>query len=456
MSVLYDTVIHGGTLVTPDGPITADLGVGDGRIEAISEQALTGRERIDARGLHVLPGAIDMHVHFSEPGRTHWEGWATGTRAAAAGGVTTVVDMPLNAIPATTDVHALELKLAAARTQSIVDYALWGGLVDNNLNDLAGLAQAGVVGFKAFMVDIKDDTFHYAPEPILREGMRRIAGLGAFLAVHAEDTQRAWERTARLQAEGRNDLSAWLEARDPQTELLAIQTALLLARETDCPLYVVHNSLPEGIALLHAAKQAGQHVRTEVCLHHLLLDDSDFLRLGNEAKCAPPLRDRERVEALWSLLAAGQVDVVASDHSPCPPADKLGNVWQAWGGITGLQTLLPLWLSEGRKRGFPLTTLSNLISTRPAQIAGLADRKGAVGVGQDADLVLVDFARSWKVTEDWLQYKHPHSPFLGWQVQGWLERTLRRGQTVMQGGGRVSTEAGGEWLVPIVHPLVKR
>ncbi len=444
---VYDTVISGGTLITPQGRFRGDLGIAQGRIAALSESRLEGRERIDARGLHVLPGAVDLHVHFNEPGRGHWEGWAYGSRAALMGGVTTVVEMPLNAIPATVNRAALERKLEAARAGSAVDYALWGGLVDNNLADLSSLHHTGTVGFKAFMVDICDDSFKFAPEPILREGMRLAASMGALVAVHAEDSSRAWSRTHALINAGRTDLGAWLEARDPQTELNALHVALKLARDTGCALHVVHNSLPEGVELLARAKRAGGAVTLEVCPHHLLLTDEDFLRLGTEAKCAPPLRDRARLEGLWAQLAVGQVDCVASDHSPCPPEDKLGGVWRAWGGISGIQTLLPLMLSEGLTRGLSLEHLVGLLCTRPAQIAGIAHRKGALALGLDADVVLVNLEREWTLQTAWLQSRHPHSPFVGKKVRGWLERTVLRGQTLMQGGVvRPDVQGGGCWL----------
>jgi len=444
---VYDIVISGGTLVTPQGQFRGDLGIAQGRIEALSESRLEGRERIDARGLHVLPGAVDLHVHFNEPGRGHWEGWAFGSRAALLGGVTTVVEMPLNAVPATVNRAALGRKLEAARAGSAVDYALWGGLVDDNLADLSSLHHAGTVGFKAFMVDIHDDSFRFTPEPILREGMRLAASLGARVAVHAEDSVRAWSRTHALMAAGRTDLGAWLEARDPLTELSAVRVALELARDTGCALHVVHNSLPEGVELLARAKRAGQAVTLEVCPHHLLLTDQDFLRLGTEAKCAPPLRDRARLEGLWAQLAAGEVDCLASDHSPCPPEDKLGDVWRAWGGISGIQTLLPLMLCEGRKRGLALEHLIRLLCTRPAQIAGIADRKGALALGLDADVVLIDLERDWTVQTEWLASRHPHSPFVGWTVRGWLERTVLRGQTLMSGGAvRPEVQGLGYWL----------
>nr|MBF6596224.1 allantoinase AllB [Thermaceae bacterium] len=311
----YDLVIQNGQIVTPEGIFGGSIAIEEGRIAELSERSLTGLETLDAGGQLILPGVVDLHVHFSEPGRAHWEGWAHGSRAAAAGGVTTVVEMPLNAIPATTNVTALEAKLAAAQHQSVVDYALWGGLVDNNLADLEALAQTGVIGFKAFMVDIKDESFRFVEGQVLREGMHRIARAGHFLAVHAEDNGQAWQRTLDMQEVGRLDRRAWGQARSPEVELEAIRTALGLAQQTNCPLHVVHVSIPEGVDALNTARRQGQKVTLETCAHYLTLSDDDLVQQGPECKCAPPLRDKVRQEALWDQVLAGEIDCITSDHS---------------------------------------------------------------------------------------------------------------------------------------------
>ncbi len=443
----YDAVISSGTIVTTTETFVGDIGISGEKIAALSTDALQGQKVIDAKNLIVLPGAIDLHVHFSEPGRAHWEGWRHGSRAAALGGVTTVVEMPLNAIPATTNVNALGQKLEAAKT-SVVDYALWGGFVDNNLNDLEALSKTGVIGFKAFMVDTKDDTFRFVNHNLLREGMKILAKQNRLLALHCEDNEMTWKNTYDLQAKGRTDRRAWAEARTVEVELKAIQTALELARETECTLHIVHVSSPEAVALITEAKGRGQQVTLETCPHYLTLTDDDLVALGPVAKCAPPLRDIARQEKLWQQLLQGEIDCVASDHSPCPTEDKEkgnDNIWQAWGGITGIQTMLPLMISEAvHKRGMNLIQLAQLMSTVPAKIAGLYPRKGELCVGADADIVLVDMNKEWCVEKSWLASKHQHSPFVGREIESKIVNVLRRGEVIVA-DDKICVEADGIW-----------
>jgi allantoinase len=446
--VSFDLVIVGGLVVRPEGSDVANIGVKDGKIVAISSDPLKGETVIDAGGLVVMPGAVDLHVHFSEPGRTHWEGWWHGSRAAAAGGVTTVVEMPLNAIPATTTLEALHLKLEAARGQSFVDYALWGGLVDDNLAHLPALAASGVIGFKAFMVDIKDETFRFVPDTVLFEGMREIGARGHFLAVHAEDSAMVWALTDALQRVGRTDRRAWNEARSPQAELSAIHTALQLARDAHCPLHVVHTSIFEGVDAITTARANGQAVTVETCAHYLTLTSDDLERLGPVAKCAPPLRDHAHLDGLWGRVLDGSIDCITSDHSPCPTSDKTRgdhDIWRAWGGITGVQTLVPSVLTEGQKRGLSLERASELLSTNPAKIAGLYPRKGEIRVGSDADLMLMDMGRTWTFERHHLHSRHQHSPFIGMEFRAWVSAVLVRGQVVAR-AGEIVGNASGEWL----------
>jgi allantoinase len=456
----FDLVINNGLVVRMNGSSRTNIGITNGVIEAISNETLTGRELIDATGLVIMPGAVDLHVHFSEPGRTHWEGWWHGSRAAAAGGVTTVIEMPLNAIPATITLEALHLKLEAAKNQSFVDFSLWGGLVDNNLEHLSALATSGVIGFKAFMVDIKDESFQFVPENVLRAGMREIAAQGHFLAVHAEDSAMAWANTAALQNAGRTDRRAWLEARSPEVELAAIRTALRLARETNCPLHIVHTSVPEGVDEIAQARAEGQVVTVETCAHYLTFTDEDFERLGPIAKCAPPLRDRTRLEGLWQQILDGSIDCITSDHSPCPTEDKArgdDDIWQAWGGITGIQSLVSSVLTEGRKRGLSLERATELLATNPAKLAGLWPRKGEIQVGSDADLILVNLEHNWTLEPEMLYSRHQHSPYVGLEFSVSIEQVLIRGQTVVW-GGLISGSPIGRWhrkpKAIVQHPAV--
>jgi allantoinase len=398
-----------------------DIAVEDGRIAAIapgiSERA---REEIDARGLHVLPGGVDAHVHFNEPGRTEWEGWATGTAALAAGGVTACVEMPLNAHPPTVDGAAFDAKMAAAERSAVVDFALWGGLVPGDLDRLDELAGRGVVGFKAFMCDSGIEDFPAVDDDVLGAGMARAAVLGLPVAVHAE-------RPARLRAARDGSWREWAASRPPAAELEAIERALELAEETGCSLHVVHVSTGEGVAAVAEARARGVDATCETCPHYLVLREDDMERLGTLAKCAPPLR--RDPEPLWEHIAAGRVDLVASDHSPCPPSMKAGGFDTAWGGIAGAQTTLPLLLGEGVRRGLPLEVLADLMSGAPARRFGLP--KGRLEPGADADLALVEVGGPFRLGE--LRDRHRSNPFAGRPLHARVVRTLLRGRPPGQG-----------------------
>ncbi len=445
----HDLVIADGLLVTPEGTFTGSLGIIAGRIATIAQTRLDGQDVLDARGHVVLPGAVDLHVHFNEPGRTHWEGWGPGSRAAAAGGVTTVVEMPLNALPPVTTVDALQAKVNAARAHSIVDFALWGGLITDNLAQLPDLARSGVIGFKAFMCRSGTEEFTYVEDGILYEGLNRLRDLDTFLAVHAENNWITHDRTERLRAQGRRDRPAWGEARPPVAELEAISRVVLLARQADCRLHIVHLSLPEGAALIRQARAAGQAVTVETCGHYLALTDEDLVRLGPVAKCAPPLRDRVRQQNLWEAVLRGDIDCITSDHSPCATEDKTrgeADIWEAWGGITGIQTSVPLLLTEGvHRRGLRLDRFATLLATNPAKIAGLWPRKGVIQVNADADLLIVKMEREWRVDRAWLYSRHQHSPFIGWPMKGWIREVLLRGRPIARDGEVVAVDPG-QWL----------
>lgn len=453
-----DLAITGGLVATHTGVFPATLAITGGRISALLDPEVrpAAEEVVDAAGRVVLPGAIDPHVHFDEPGRTHWEGFETGTASAAAGGTTTVVEMPLNATPPTTDARAFALKVETVRSKAHVDYALWGGLVTDNVEALEGLRRSGVPGFKAFMIETGTAEFTRADDGVLWEGMERIAAWGSLLGVHAENNDLAMRLQARLERAGRRDMRAWCESRPPVVELEAIQRALRMAGAAGCRLHIVHLSTPEGAALVAAARGAGQRVTVETCPQYLLLDEEAFVRLGPVAKCAPPLRPHAAVEGLWRQVLDGTIDCVASDHAPCPPEAKergAGDVWQAWGGINGVQTLLPLMVSEGvHRRGLSWERLVSLTSARAARIFGLYPRKGALLPGADADVVILDPRREWTVTAERLRYRHRFSPFLGWRITGWIERVLVRGRTVVENGEVVGPPGYGRLLMPETTP----
>jgi allantoinase len=440
----YDLVVRGGTLVTPDGPLQADLAVAEGRITAIGpELAGTAEQEIDARGLHIFPGAVDAHVHFNEPGRAEWEGFATGTRALAAGGTTAFCEMPLNAHPPTLDAASFDLKLEAARASSLTDFAFWGGLVPGNLDRLEGLAERGVIGFKAFMASSGIDDFPMCDDLTLYEGMRRAASLGLPVAVHAENDQIVSGLARRAIAEGRTTVRDFLASRPVVAELEAIQRAIAFAAETGCSLHIVHVSTGRGVDFVMEARERGVDVTCETCPHYLVLTEDDVERLGAVAKCAPPLHLAEEREALWRHIADGTLPMVASDHSPAPPEMKTGSdFFKIWGGISGCQHLLPLMLSEGaHERGVGLERIASLTADYPARRFRLPG-KGRVAPGADADLALMDMDARTSVEAGTLFYRHQHSPYVGRTLRGQIVRTLLRGQTIFLDGGIVGKPSG--------------
>ena len=448
----YDVIVRGGTVVTPTGIGLADVAIEAGTIVEIGPDLDgTGQEEIDARGLHVLPGAIDVHVHFNEPGRTDWEGWATGSAAAAVGGTTTVIEMPLNAHPPTLDGPSFDAKRAAAESSSIVDFALWGGLTPDNLDRLEELAERGVIALKAFMSSSGVDDFRAADDATLFEGMQHAARLRLPVAVHAENDRITASLAARAVAEGRTGVRDYLASRPVIAEIEAISRALLLAEEPGCALHVVHVSTGRGLALIAEARRRGVDVTAETCPHYLLLDEEDAEKLGALAKCAPPLRSRGEVEALWSALTNGDVQIVASDHSPAPPEMKRGeDFFRIWGGVSGCQSLLTALISAGaRQRGLPLSLLASVLADAPARRFWLA-HKGRVVPGYDADLALIDLDDRHTLTNEDLRYQHQHSAFSGRPYTGRVRRTVRRGQTVAI-DGTVLAASGGRFL-RLQHP----
>ncbi len=420
-----------------------DVAVEDGAIAAVGPELPGGRDEVDARGLLVLPGMVDGHVHLDDPGRAGWEGWDTGTTALAAGGVTCCADMPLNSIPATLDGASFDAKVAAARGRARVDFALWGGLVPGNLAGMDELAGRGVVGFKAFMSPSGVPEFaHVAPDELGR-GMERAAALGLPVAVHAEDPA-VLDATPR--GAGRTMID-WCASRPVAAETSAVRIALDLARATGCAVHLVHLSSPEAVDLVAAARAEGVDATCEACPHHLVLTREDGVRIGAAAKCAPPLRSATERAGLWPRLAAGAIDVVGSDHSPGPPELKRGDdMFAVWGGISGAQTSLPLLLTHGPGEGMGAERVAEATSAAPARRLGL-EGKGGLRPGLDADLSLVRLGGPWTLREDELRYRHRVSPYLGMSLTAKVERTILRGVTVHGPGaaeapqGRLVTRA---------------
>ena len=421
----------------------ADLAVTDGVIAALGPDVEgRAREEIDARGLLVLPGIVDAHVHLNDPGRAHWEGFDTGTAALAAGGTTCAVDMPLNALPPTIDGAGFDAKVAAAAGRLYVDIALWGGLVPGDPDRLDELAARGVIGFKAFMSASGVPEFPAADDATLFDGMERAAALGLPVAVHAESDAITAALGARAVAEGRVTVRDYLSSRPVVAETEAIGRALAIAEVTGCALHVVHVSTARGVALVAAARARGVDATCEVCPHHLVLDADDAERLGAVAKCAPPLRPAGEVAALRDAVERGDVDWLATDHSPAPADLKQGDdALRWWGGIAGAQTLLALAFDLlGADR------LPELLAAAPARRLRLAG-KGMLEPGADADIALLHPAGAWTVAREDLLDRHKLSPFAGRTLRGRVVRTILRGRTVAI-EGRLAGEPAGR----IVHP----
>jgi len=452
--VSHSVVIRGGTVVLPTGQKPADIAVTDGIITTIGSEVSDGQEVIDARGLVVLPGVVDSHVHFNEPGRAEWEGWEAGTRGAARGGVTTVLEMPLNAHPPTTTVAAFDAKVAVASGKALVDFGLWGGMVPENLAELPALAGRGVVGFKAFMSESGIEDFQRVSDGVLAIGLKVTARLNALVGVHAESQEMVERTTREVREQGRVDPLAWCRARPPAAEAEAIKRLLACMRGAGKGVraHVVHVSCAAGLAEVDAARNNGVAITAETCPHYLAFTEQDFERIGPALKCAPPIRDAVTRNALWDALLAGQVDLIGSDHSPCPAAEKQkgdDDIWRAWGGVSGIQATLPVLMTDGAlTRGLSLERIAYLTATSPAQLFGLYPRKGAIAVGADADFALVDAEKQWTLEEGALETRSGISAYLGKTFTGKVIRTIVRGKTVFAEDQVVGAPGWGQLVKP--------
>jgi allantoinase len=389
----------------------------------------------DYGDLVLLPGLVDSHVHINEPGRTEWEGFATATQAAAAGGVTTLVDMPLNCIPETIDVNALDVKRAAARGKAWVDWAAWGGVVRGNADALQPLAHAGVPGFKCFLIHSGIDGFAWVDELDLRLALAQLQGTGLPLLVHAEVAGPVNAATEKLNASNADwrKYSAYLASRPDAAEVDAITLLIRLAEEFSTPVHIVHLSSAKALLLLAEARGRGIPVTVETCVQYLWFASEEIPDGATEFKCAPPIRDAANREALWNALASGDIDMVITDHSPCPPAMKRreeGRWDLAWGGIAGLGLALPVFWTCMSRRGFKMEKLGEWMAAAPARLAGFAGRKGMLSAGADADIVVFDPDSAWTVTEEHLHFRHKLSPYLGAKLQGRVQETWLRGEQV--------------------------
>ncbi|CAI6025838.1 allantoinase AllB [Cohnella sp. JJ-181] len=453
----YDLIVKGGLVVLPGETAILDIGIREGRIAALGEDlpAASAVRIVDALGKWVLPGMVDAHVHLNEPGMGHWEGFATGTAALAAGGCTTCIDMPLNGLPPTVNAAALSMKADRAAGVANIDYAFWGGLVPDNAGDLQPLHEAGVAAFKAFLSDPggeAENRFREVDDVTLLSGMRTLASFGGLLGLHAESDAITARLAAIAAAEGRTDAAGFIASRPVVAELEAVSRALLFARETDCRLHFVHVSSPEAVELIGLAKREGIDVTAETCPHYLTLTDQDMARIGPAAKCAPPMRDGASRERLWAQVAGGMIDMIASDHSPSPEAWKSleGRTFMdAWGGIAGAQSSLELMLGEGAvKRGIPLPVIARLLADGPARRFGLDGRKGRIAIGLDADFAIVDPEASYTLRREDLYQRHRHSPYIGRTFSCRVVGTYLRGELVYSLNEGIVRAGGGEPLIP--------
>ena len=430
----YDLIIKNGNVVFRDGVRQVDIGVKNEKIACIAVEITDeAKEVIDASGQYVMPGMVDTHVHISEPGRTEWEGFETGSKAMAAGGTTSYVEMPLNALPATINKEALDLKLDAAVNQNYVDYGFYGGLVPENLDKLEELADAGVLAFKCFLSDITSDIpgdFTNVDDYTMYKGMQKIAELGGILCIHAENPSVTSKLTEEMIREGRTSAAEYVDSRPIFTEVDAVQRAILFAKETGCKLHLVHISTSEAIQVILKARSEGLDVTVESCPHYFAMTAEQVAEIGPKAKCQPPIRKAKDQAKLWDELLNGNIDWLTSDHSPCTEDLKQGNIFEAWGGISGVQNNVDLMFDLAvKQRGLAVEKFVDLIAFNPAKRFSLP-YKGEIAVSKDADIILLDPNQSYVVRREDLYYKNKHSAYEGRKIDCRVTKTIVRGNVV--------------------------
>lgn len=451
----YDLVIKNGLVILDGGEVQTDVAVQDGKIVAIGAD-LDGAKIIDAEGLIVSPGMIDAHVHITEPGggyRDSWEGYVTGTSAAAKGGVTSFLEMPLNQVPATTDGASLQLKYDAGQGELKSDVFSYGGLVPYNLenNGIFEQNEGGVIAYKAFMSTCGDRSidgdFQNVDDYSLYEGMKQIAKTGKILSIHAENAEITDRLGEIAYANGETTLKAYVESRPVFTEVEPINRAILLAKETGCRIHIVHVACVEGVEAITKAREEGVDVTCETCTHYLYFETDELDSIGPVAKCSPPIRDKNQQDGLWEKVLNGEVLFVTSDHSPCTPdlKDK-ENAFDAWGGISGLQNNVDILFDEAvQKRGMSLTQFADIIATNVADLFDIKN-KGRISVGKDADFVLIKPDSSYTLQAEDLEYRNKISPYIGREIGAQVVTTILRGEVVYSQEDGVTKAFPGEFV----------
>ncbi|MFJ7420626.1 allantoinase AllB [Streptomyces uncialis] len=427
-----DLLLRSTRVVTPEGTRPASVAVRDGRIARVlpyDTSVPAGARHEDLGDDVLLPGLVDTHVHINDPGRTHWEGFWTATRAAAAGGVTALVDMPLNSLPPTTGTAALRVKREAARTRIHVDVGFWGGALPGNRDELRALHDAGVFGFKCFLSPSGVDEFPALDEGQLARSLAVVAGFGGLLIVHAEDPRELADAPAR----GGAAYADFLASRPRAAENGAVALLIAEARRLHARVHVLHLSSSDALGPLAAARRAGVRITAETCPHYLTLTAEEVPDGATEFKCCPPIREAANQDALWRALADGTVDCVVSDHSPSPPELKTADFATAWGGISSLQLGLPAIWTAARARGHTLDDLARWMAGAPARLAGLG-RKGAIAAGRDADFAVLDPEATLTVDASALQHRHPVTAYAGRTLHGVVRSTWLRGQRIYADG----------------------
>jgi len=432
----------GNRVLTQIGLEKACILVKQGRVEAVLPSlpsGFTGPVE-DAGDLVILPGLVDSHVHINEPGRTEWEGFETATQAAAAGGITTVVDMPLNCSPVTTSASALATKISSLQGKLWVDTGFWGGIISGSLEDLPALLKAGVLGVKSFMIDSGLDEFPHLSLDELSQATQALSGSRIPYLIHAEFDENP-DATAQIDT----SYESFLNSRPRGFENRAIEILIELSKKHGCKIHIVHLSSSDALEMLDQARAENLDITVETCPHYLLLHSEDISDGDTLFKCCPPIREKENSEKLWEALKQGRIDFVVSDHSPCTPRLKsleTGSFDTAWGGISSLQLSLPLIWTEARKRNFTLEELSRILSASPANLAGLAHRKGRISPGLDADLIFFNPDAKQTIHRDQIYHRHKLTPYVDREVIGVIEKTFLRGEPIFYDGTPVDKPLG--------------